>query len=382
MIIFLLTFFCLYGGIHVYAYSRASSLFHFSGIVEAVIIILLVLLTLAPLLVRVLESRHFEATARIIAYIGYLWMAFIFLLFCLNLSLDAVRLLAGLFYNPASSEAVAKITFSLAVFLSFVLVTYGYFDAQNIRISKLEIHTSQQLPNDGRIRITQISDLPIGLIVRGERLRSVLALVEETKPDIFLSTGDLLDGELNNVMHVAKEFARIKPKYGRYAITGNHEYYAGIEKALEFTRNAGFDVLRDEARQVGGITIVGIDDITGRRMGLAKNDFDLGELLQQKNNEGFILLLCHQPLVYENAKFNLQLSGHTHGGQIFPFNLVIHLFFAKNRGYFDLGKNKALYVSRGTGTWGPPVRIFSPPEITVIDLISGAHPAGSQRLPF
>ena len=369
MIIFLLTFFCLYGGINFYTFARARSIFHFSGAVQLIVIVLLVLLILAPVMVRLAENLHLEESAKAIAYIGYLWMAFVFLFFFLGISLDVIRYLSVFFYPGAKSIPLKTIFFGMTVFLSFVLVVYGFWDAQRIRIKTLEVQTEHVLPNDGRIRIVQISDVHVGLIIRGERLQTLLDAVRQANPDILVSTGDLLDGELDNVTPEAEKFVAIKPAFGKYAIMGNHEYYAGIERSLAFTKKAGFDVLRDEVRQVAGISIFGADDITAARLGLRKDKRAFDELLTSNSNRGFVLLLKHQPFVNEKENFNLQLSGHTHGGQIFPFRLITHLIYPKDYGYFELGGNKLLYVSRGTGTWGPPVRIFAPPEITIIDLI-------------
>jgi predicted MPP superfamily phosphohydrolase len=153
---------------------------------------------------------------------------------------------------------------------------------------------------------------------------------------------------------------------------GNHEYYAGLKRSLEFTKAAGFDLLRDDVRHIAGLSIFGADDITGQRMGLSKDKRLFEKMLAHQDN-GFVLLLKHQPFVDAGENFNLQLSGHTHGGQIFPFMLVTRLFFPKNYGYYELGRNKSVYITSGAGTWGPPVRIFAPPEITVIDLIGNKN---------
>ena len=170
-------------------------------------------------------------------------------------------------------------------------------------------------------------------------------------------------------MNDAQRFAQIPVKYGKFAILGNHEYYAGLKRSMEFTEAAGFKLLRDEFIEVAGITIFGEDDITGRKRGeTKKSDYFLEAL--SKERDTFVLLLKHQPYVDEDARFNLQLSGHTHGGQLFPFGFIVKLYFPKIYGLHELSENKLLYVSRGTGTWGPPVRVFAPPEITVIDLIS------------
>ncbi|MGP8154624.1 MAG: metallophosphoesterase, partial [Smithella sp.] len=364
MIIFLLIFLCLYGGLNFYAFFQAKNIFHFAGTTEIIIIILIFLLILVPIIIRFAEKLHWEKFARSIAYLGYLWMAFVFLFFFLNITFDTAIYVFKFFCQSGESVLLRNIFFSLSVFLSFIFVIYGFFDARRIRVKRLEIHTESLLPNDGKIRIVQISDVHIGLIIRDKRLKVILDRVKDEKPDILVSTGDLLDGELNNVMPEAKQLAQIKPMYGKYAVTGNHEYYAGIENALEFTKNAGFEILRNENRKVAGINIIGLDDITGRKLGLIQNSVHLSELLPTAQSKAFIILLKHQPDIREDANFNLQLSGHTHGGQIFPFMLITRLFFPQNYGYYKLGKNKLVYVSSGAGTWGPPVRFFAPPEIT------------------
>ena len=373
MIIFLLIFLCLYGGINFYAFFKAKYFFHFSGKTEIIIIILLVALILAPIIIRLAEKIHWETMARTIAYCGYLWMAFVFLFFFINITFDITRLLLKFFYQNAGSASLRNLLFSLAVFLSLAFVLYGFFDAQKVRVKKLEIHTDKLLPNDDRIRIVQISDVHIGLIIRDRRLQAILKNVSEAKPDILVSTGDLLDGELNNVMTEAKQLAEIKPRYGKYAVTGNHEYYAGIEKALEFTKNAGFEILRDESKKVAGIIIIGLEDPTGRQQGFTRISADLSNLFPDKQSKDFILLLKHQPTIKEDKNFDLQLSGHTHGGQIFPFMFLTRLFFPENFGYHKLSNNKSVYISKGAGIWGPPVRFLASPEITVIDLIGKIH---------
>lgn len=369
MIIFLLTFLCLYSGINFYAFTRLRSIYHLQGAAQAIVTMLLILMILAPLTVRLAENLHFEEAAKVIAYVGYLWMAFILLFFLLSVSFDLFRYLAGIFYPAARKMPLNAVFFYLTVFLSLLLVVYGFGDAQKLRVKNLVIQTDHFLPNNGKIRIVQISDVHVGLIIRGERLQSVIDAVRQANPDIVVSTGDLLDGELDNVMPEARRFFAVEPEFGKYAIMGNHEYYAGIKRSLAFTKSAGFEVLRDEVRQVAGISIFGADDITATRLDIRKNKSTFDELLASGNSKGFVLLLRHQPFVSEKEKFNLQLSGHTHGGQLFPFQFITRLFFKNNYGYYALGQNKLLYVSGGTGTWGPPVRTFAPPEITIIDLI-------------
>jgi uncharacterized protein len=368
MVIFLLTFLFLYGGIHFYAFMRLRSVFHFSAGVEIIIAILFLFLIFAPLLVRIAEGLHLENLARFTAYAGYLWMAFIFLFFCLSIALDLLRVVLGIADPAANVAALKMITLGAAASLSVLLVIYGYIDAQKIRVKNLKVETQQILPENGKLRIVQISDIHVGIIKRGEALETLLDLVREAEPDMLVCTGDLLDGERDSILQDAGRFAAVKTKYGNYAILGNHEYYAGLDRAGEFIRKAGFQLLRDDIVQKAGMTIFGEDDVTGRRAGLTGKSIGFDKELAEER-AGFVLLLKHQPYVDENNNFNLQLSGHTHDGQIFPFGLITRLFFDHNYGCFELAKDRILYVSRGAGTWGPPVRVFAPPEITVIDII-------------
>jgi len=368
MILFLLTFLCLYGGINFNFFFRARSIFHFSGILQGLLLCLLILLIIAPILVRLAESLHLEQLARTVAYVGYVWMAYVFIFFFLSISFEAIRVVHKLIDPSASVATLKALTFSLAAFISFVLVVYGYIDAQRIRVHHLEIVTQKVLPESGKLRIVQISDVHVGIILHKESLAPMLEHVRQANPDILVSTGDLLDGELDNIMQDAAQFNAIQAKYGKFAVLGNHEYYAGLRRSIEFTKAAGFDLLQDDVRQVAGITIFGADDITGRRSGQSSKREFFEKALAEKR-DGFVLLLKHQPYIDKEANFNLQLSGHTHGGQLYPFGLITKLFFPKIYGLHELARNKLIYVSRGAGTWGPPVRVFAPPEITVIDLI-------------
>jgi len=368
MILFLLTFLCLYSGINFYFFFRARSVLHFSGPLQVLLLVLLIFLILAPVVVRTLESLHCEQIARLVACVGYIWMAFVFLFFFLSVSLELVRLLHKLIVPETATLTLKAFTFGLSVLLSAGLVVYGCIDARRVRVKTLQIPVQQVLPGEGKLRIVQISDVHVGIIIRNDRLTPVLEKIRDAKPDILVSTGDLLDGELDNIMSDAGRFAAIPAPAGKFAVPGNHEYYAGISRSIEFTEAAGFQILRDDVTQAAGITIFGEDDITGRKPGSTPKSTAFLKALADKQS-GFVLLLKHQPHIRETANFNLQLSGHTHGGQLFPFGFIVKLYFPRIYGLHTLAENKLLYVSRGTGTWGPPVRIFAPPEITVIDLI-------------
>jgi hypothetical protein len=170
---------------------------------------------------------------------------------------------------------------------------------------------------------------------------------------------------------LAGSLREITPRYGKYAITGNHEFYAGLDQALNFTRSAGFTVLSGEAVSIPGlINIAGVDDPAGSMLGLSPAVSE-EKLLTGLPRGLFTLLLKHRPLIDKKAVglFDLQLSGHVHKGQIFPFSIITWLYYPLHAGRLDLPGHALLYVSRGAGTWGPPIRFLSPPEVTVVELL-------------
>ena len=152
-------------------------------------------------------------------------------------------------------------------------------------------------------------------------------------------------------------------------MTGNHEFYAGLAQALAFTTRAGFRVLRGEAVTMPGVmNVVGVDDPSGP--GYGSSSKGERELLSGEKNGMFTLFLKHRPSVGKESLglFDLQLSGHLHGGQIFPFRYLTRLFYPFVEGLYRLPGGRSLYVSRGSGTWGPPIRFLAPPEVTIIDV--------------
>jgi predicted MPP superfamily phosphohydrolase len=275
----------------------------------------------------------------------------------------------------------AGITCEIALFIGLLASGYALYEARRIRTEKVTV-TTDKLPSAVRsIRIVQVSDVHVGLLFRETRLKSVLRAVSAAHPDILVSTGDLVDGRLSREDVISKldpmaaMIAAVPTKGGKYAVTGNHEYYAGLDQALKFTRNAGFTVLRNQSIALPeGITISGVDDAAGLRRGQEEVTPAESEVLKSLSPGQFQLLLKHRPLVAAtgNRRFDLQLSGHVHKGQLFPFNLLVRMQFPIPCGTITATNGSTIHVSRGSGTWGPPMRLFAPPEVTVIDIISAS----------
>jgi len=236
-----------------------------------------------------------------------------------------------------------------------------------VRLEQITISTDKLPENRDRLRIVQISDVHVGLMVGPERLQTIVDLVIAQQPDILVSTGDLLDSSVTHLDGVSEVLRGVQPPLGKFAVTGNHEYYPGLAQSLAFLKRAGFTVVRNEVLSVNGvITIAGIDDPT---VGIP---VDEAALLSSRHSPRFTLYLKHRPNVPEETigLFDLQLSGHTHRGQITPFNYIVSIPYPYISGFFDLGKGSFLYTSRGTGTWGPPIRVLAPPEVTIIDIVN------------
>lgn len=361
---------------HAYFYMRLQAAFPLSLSLKVITTILLAFMAVCPILIYLLERLGQETAALLLSYLAYLWMGIVFFFCCLALLLELYRLLLHIGVRLGLGPMIhitpsAKLLFLLPLVTALIVNGYGYWEAQQIRTERLSIRSAKIPPQIGRLRIVQISDVHVGIIVNGERLSRIVAAVQAAQPDILVSTGDLVDGQLDSLYRAVDLLRSLSPRYGKYAVTGNHEFHAGLNKALRFTQDSGFRILRGEAATVAHvIRIVGVDDPTARQRGIDPRPAERDLLASKEDARLFTVLLKHQPIVREASigSFDLQLSGHTHRGQIFPFNLITKLFFPFQSGYYDLSKGSVLYVSRGAGTWGPPVRFGSPPEVTVIDI--------------
>jgi len=376
MSLFLLTFFLLYGGLHYYILAKVKDAFPLGAISGLILIFFMLLMVFAPLIAYTSAKYGFESFARFSAYIGFTWMGLAFLFLASSVLIDLLRIIlfaGGLILKRSFVFLTPRWLFIIPLFFALTAGAYGFFEARDIRTERVVIKSSKIPREAGLVRIAQITDVHLGMIVREERLAKILEEVKKTDPDLLISTGDLVDAQINHLDGLTDLLQEIRPKYGKFAITGNHEYFAGLAQSLDFTRRAGFTMLRGEGLTVGGLfNLAGIDDLTGQ-------GFGLWEGLSEKNllaglpRDKFTILLKHRPLVDKNSLglFDLQISGHTHQGQIFPFRIFTRIFFPYVGGLFELPNKEILYVSRGSGTWGPPIRFLTPPEVTIFELTPG-----------
>lgn len=376
MTLFLFTFFLIYASIHLYAYLKIKAAFAFGITTSIFLISFMVIMVFAPIVIRLSEKQGLEFFARLMSYAGYTWMGLLFLFTSASIIIDIYHFLIYLSGLILRKDLIAfipssRISFFIPLILSIFIAIYGSFEAKHIRTERITIRSPKIPESTGRLRIVQISDVHLGLIVRKERLEKILKEVKAAEPDLLVSTGDLVDGQINGLPGLAELLREINPRYGKFAITGNHEFYAGLKQAMDFTEKAGFTILRGKGLTIAGLfNIAGVDDPAGKNYGLFR-EVEEKELLSGLPTGKFTLFLKHRPFLDRNAigLFDLQLSGHTHKGQIFPLGLITRLFYPADSGYLALQNNSHLYVSRGSGTWGPPIRFLSPPEVTMIEIL-------------
>jgi len=231
-------------------------------------------------------------------------------------------------------------------------------------------------------RIVQISDLHLGAILGRDFAARVVERVNALEPDLIAITGDLVDGPVSRVAAETTPFADLRARHGVFFVTGNHDHYSGADPWVDVVRSLGIRVLRNERVPIehGGdvFDLAGVDDYRG---GYAGTTSDLGTALDGRDPARPLVLLAHDPLTFRAAAregVDLQLSGHTHGGQIWPFRYLVRLAVPWVAGLYRRAES-LVYVSRGTGFWGPPMRLFAPAEITELTLSQRREAAAIPR---
>jgi hypothetical protein len=373
MMLFLTIFISIYTAMHAVVFWGMDPLLKGHRALPTLTWIWMALMIVAPLLVRALEKGGYDFAARALAWVGFCWMGFLFLAFSVFIFVGAWHLISlGLIrlgmpnlsiHGPVCSLVVALMVLGAGI--------YGMYEATNLRVERITLQSNKLPPGVERVRIAHISDLHLGLIHREEALAPIISRILELEPDILVASGDIVDAQIDHIEALSALWRRVNPPMGKYAVLGNHEFYAGKEQALRFLHNSGFRVLRNQAVNVEGIlTVMGVDDPGRENSGQDEREL---ELLQRNRSELFTLLIKHRPSFTPQsaALFDLQLSGHAHRGQIFPFNFLTALEYPYQDGLYTLPGGAHLYTSRGTGTWGPPMRVLSPPEIALLEIVAG-----------
>lgn len=329
------------------------------------------------ILARVLERTYPCGFTGVITWIGSFWLAFLLYFTLAALLADLVRFLNH-FVHFLPSALLADYGKTKMVLLISVIgmvamvVVAGYINARNPRIKKLNLHISKTVTGSRELNLVMASDIHLGTLIAKRKANKLVATINSLNPDLVLFAGDVVDEDLTPVImnNLGANLSQIRAKLGVYAIPGNHEYIGGAEPAIRYLEEHGVKVLRDTSIRIDNrIYLVGRDDRDKMRF-TGKARLELGELMKGVDHSCPVILMDHQPFhldqtVHENV--DLQLSGHTHHGQIWPLNLITSAMYEISSGYLKKGDTH-FYVSNGFGTWGPPIRLGNRPEIVHIKL--------------
>jgi len=353
---------------HVYVGWRLLSLpiFETAGARRAVIAALVVGFLVYPL-GRILFSLGLTGVGRALEYIGAVWMGTVFLLL-VTLLVAEILTLAG--FAPSGWVSWVR---GAAATLALLAAAFAWFGGlRPPRIVEVEVTVAGLAPEADGLTIAHITDVHLGTILGKRRLGMIIKCTNALAPDIVAITGDLVDGDAGVVEEMVPQLRTLTAPRGVYAVLGNHEYYAGRDRSRRLLRDAGFTVLDNMAVEVApGLHIAGVPDHSGSGQ-TGRSEADLDRALAAIEPDAAVILLQHAPgqeRAAADAGVDLMLNGHTHGGQIWPFHYLVRRAYPNIAGVYRVGEMTQI-VSRGSGQWGPPMRLFSPAEIIRITLRS------------
>ena len=259
---------------------------------------------------------------------------------------------------------------------SGLLMLWGNATAQGeATLKHIKIPTASLHPGLHGLRIVQISDLHVSHSLGAEQVQRLVDQVQALKPDLIAITGDLVDGPLKDLRGSVAPLAQLSAPLGVHYVTGNHEYFWGVQGWLQELGSLGFEMLTNQHRsldhQGAKLLVLGVNDYAADRLGDGQGP-DLAQAMADAPRSDFTLFLAHQPQAYvmaETAKADLFLAGHTHGGQFFPFQYLVGFFHRYYRGLYRHSDSLWVYIHSGSGYWGPPTRLGVPPEIALLELV-------------
>lgn len=385
MLIFVSIVVAILGLLHWFLYSRLVSALEITN--PAILWSLRLaaaFLAVSYILVRILEQKIPGAFAHALDWVAsvwigmmwqFLWITFLFFL------VKVVLVISGAWGNLTleTHEALGRYSFYFVTTLVVLLCGYGISKATGpARLVEVDVPVKRFRPEWRDFRIAMIADFHASNTNGEDRIAMWCEQITGLKPDLILAPGDIIDTPANQIPEVANGFRKLSAPAGVFSTTGNHEYYVGLGPAVELMKHGGFRVLMNETLELpNGIRISGIEDRTARQMGRPLPAFQ--SLIPDGDSSHARILLMHTPASGDvqratDAGFDLVVSGHTHGGQMFPFTLFTKLAFPYHHGLYQIGDGYQL-TTCGIGYWGPPMRIGKPPEIMLIRLVPSSEPA-------
>lgn len=341
-------------------------------------------LAVSYILVRILEQKFPGALAHALDWIAsiwigmmwqFLWITFLFFL------VKIVLVISGVWGNQTleTHVLIGRYSFYFVTTVVVLLCGYGIYKATGpARVVEVDVPVKGFRPEWRNFTIAMLADFHASNTNGESRIAMWCEQVTGLKPDLILAPGDIVDTPANQIPEVANGFRKLAAPLGVFSTTGNHEYYVGLGPAIDLMKRGGFQVLMNETRELpNGIRISGIEDRTARQMGRPLPAFL--SLIPDDDTSDVQVLLMHTPGTGDvqraiDAGFDLVVSGHTHGGQMFPFTMFTKMAFPYHHGLYKVGDGYQL-TTCGIGYWGPPMRIGKPPEIMLIRFVPDSEPA-------
>ena len=370
-LIFLSIVLLVYFLINSYIILRVNSTLRYNQTLRTMFLSALVFLIIAYPMGRLLQNFFQNIMVDFLLFAGAFYMGMMVYLLFATLLIDILRLInsfAPIFPSFISNNPVktAQITFWTVLTLVIGTTVIGHINARLPRIRTFEIQINKPANQLKQLIVVAMTDIHLGTIVRHSTLENLVEKVNNLNPDLILLPGDIVDEDVSTVMeqNMAASLRELKAPYGVFGVTGNHEYFGGVQKSVDYIQKGNVRILQDTTVKIANaFYLIGRKDRTGKSFGDKRKP--LNEILDGVDKKLPLILMDHQPFHLEEAEQNgidLQLSGHTHHGQLFPFNLITKKVYEKSWGYLRKRQTQ-YYVSCGVGTWGPPIRIGNRPEI-------------------
>ncbi|MGB2960302.1 MAG: metallophosphoesterase [Bacteroidota bacterium] len=376
-VIFFAVFFTVYGLLNYYVFLRGWQAIPLGAGWRAWYLVVFLFLALSFVAGRFLERAWLSHVSSLLVWVGSFWLAAMAYLFFAVVLFDLLRLANSLLHflplSAFDAHGSGRGWYAIvAVGCTVLVLLGGYLNALSPGIRSMSLAIEKRGGTDSTLHIVVASDIHLGTIIGNSRFKRVVRAVNRLEPDLILLPGDVVDEDLGPVIrgNLGESLRLLKARYGVLAVTGNHEYIGGAREACAYLEDHGVRVLRDTSvRLPNGVTIVGREDRSMEQFA-GRRRTPLSALMAEVDTLSPVILMDHQPFGLEeaaNAGVDLQLSGHTHHGQLWPFNFITRAVYEVSWGYVKKG-NTHVYVSSGVGTWGPPVRTGNRPEIVSIRL--------------
>jgi predicted MPP superfamily phosphohydrolase len=377
MAIFFTVFFTIYTALNYYIFIRGWQALASLAFLRPYYLIVFILVAYGYVFSKLLHKFLPPLLYDIWLGVGAIWFAFFVYFILLLAGLDIIRLLESFFhflpkYFYNNYELTKKITAVIIIAVVSLIVFLGNLNKRDITVRNLNLSFPKGSGKLNELNIVMASDLHLSPIDGERLLTKIIDRINSLNPDIVLLAGDIVDdkAEILEQRNIGESFKRLKPKYGMYTINGNHEFINDVEPSVKYAEHLGIKALRDEYVLIdSSFYVIGREDVVMKQF-TGKERKTLEQIISTINSDYPRFLLDHTPVRLEQAVNNgidLQLSGHTHHGQIWPGNIITNMIYEISWGYRQKGKTH-FYVSSGAGTWGPPVRTGSKSEIVSIKI--------------